>query len=264
MKLAPPAKTLLGMLRGRHGSIRHRFWVTPKEYLKLGLYRLRGRSWIDYYADHIDTEPSEALPEEPAYLDVGKEFLAYLQEHGLRPEHSLLDYGCGILRGGLQFVPYLEPGRYVGVDISATRLAQGRKLMEAAGIAADRYDTFRVHDCLLKELGDRRFDYVWAHAVLMHMPLDDIRVLLSSLKQHLAPGARFFFTYFPSKQLGTDRVVKDQVRDFYYPTQLLSKMFERAGYDFVILPKGYRENWGTRVRAQLVVGSRSQAAPGIS
>ena len=248
---------LLDKLRGRHKSLRHRFWRMPKEYVKLGLSRLSGQSWIDYYAKYIDTDVAEVLPAVPDYLDVGKEFLTYLQEHGLRREHQLLDYGCGILRGGLQFVPYLQPGHYVGVDISATRLEQGRRLMDEAGIARERYSTHLVHDCSLSELGERKFDYVWAHAVLTHMPEMDIRQLLAALKKHLNPGALFFFTFFPSEKLGVDRAAIDQVRDFYYPTDDLKNLFESLGYDFVIMPRNYRENWGVRTRARLTSDMRS-------
>lgn len=257
MKRTPIAKMLVDKLRGRHNSIRYRFWEIPKETLKHYTYRLRGRSWIDYYAHSINTKDSEALAPTPDYLDVGKGFLTFLQDHGLQPDHALLDYGCGILRGGLQFVPYLKPHRYVGVEISETRLQQGRDLMRAAGIPDDRYETHLVRDCSLRELGDRRFDYIWAHAVLMHMPESDIRAFLSSLKTHLNPGAAFYFTYFPSEQLGTNRVVVDQVRDFYYPTEYLRGIFESLGYDYVILPRGYKENWGIRTRARLIEGHRS-------
>lgn len=202
MKLAPITGPIIKKLRGRHNSIRYRFLEMPKEYLKQYSYRLRGRSWIEYYANRIDTDVTEALSSEPEYLDVGKDFLAYLKWRGLRPEHTLLDYGCGILRGGLQFVPYLNRGNYVGVDISVMRLEQGRRLMDEAGIDRAAYSTCLVRDCSLKVLGNRKFDYVWAHAVLMHMPESDIRSLLCSLKNHLKSGAEFHFTFFPSENLG--------------------------------------------------------------
>jgi SAM-dependent methyltransferase len=242
---------ILNKARGRHKSLKYRFWVLPKDYIRLFFYKITGRSWIQYYTDYIETKDAETLKPEPVYLDVGEEFLSYLKEHGLRPEHRLLDYGCGILRGGLQFIPYLQPGNYVGVDISPTRLEQGRRLMAEAGVADDRYETHHVQDCSLKELGDRTFDIVWAHAVLMHMPEQDIRTLLSSLKAHMAPGAVFYFTFFPSQKLGTDQIARDQVRDFYYPTDFMRKLFEDAGYSFEIMPKGYDENWGIRARARL-------------
>ncbi len=246
------AGIVLDKLRGRHKSIRYRFWQLPKRRFRLFLYRLLGRSWIDYYADHIDTSESEVLAAEPVYLDVGKEFLTFLQGHGLRPEHRLLDYGCGILRGGLQFIPYLDPGNYVGVDISRVRLDQGRELMDAAGIARDHYSVLLVQDCSLRELEGQKFEYIWAHAVLTHMPEADIRALLGSLKRHMAEGAQFFFTFFPSDKLGADRPVTDQVRDFYYPVDCLKGLFANEGYDFEVLPRDYRENWGLRTRARLV------------
>lgn len=221
---------------------------------------MSGRTWIDYYAQQIDTKDAEVLPSDPSYLDVGKEFLTFLKDEGLRPEHRLLDYGCGILRGGLQFVPYLEAGNYVGVDISEVRLTQGRQLMAKAGIADDRYSLFLVRDCSLKELGDRQFDYVWAHAVLMHMPEADIREFLSSLKKHLAPGALLYFTFFASDRLGMDRAVRLQVRDFYYPTDYLKELVESTGYEFVLLPREYPENWGLRVKASLKPPAARQTA----
>src|ERR1700682_6119785 len=35
---------------------------------------------------------------------------------GLRQEHTLLDIGCGSLRGGKLFVVYLLPERYFGIE----------------------------------------------------------------------------------------------------------------------------------------------------
>ncbi|HXG47860.1 MAG TPA: hypothetical protein VNO52_09560, partial [Methylomirabilota bacterium] len=49
--------------------------------------------------------------------------LRVLQANGLRPEHRLLDIGCGPLQGGVAFIGYLAPGHYVGVDRSTRNLA---------------------------------------------------------------------------------------------------------------------------------------------
>ena len=35
---------------------------------------------------------------------------------GLREYHYLLDIGCGSLRGGRLFIPYLLPNRYFGIE----------------------------------------------------------------------------------------------------------------------------------------------------
>jgi SAM-dependent methyltransferase len=51
----------------------------------------------------------------------------YLVSSGLRPEHYFLDIGCGSFRGGRHFIPYLEPGRYFGVDRNAEPLRVGQE-----------------------------------------------------------------------------------------------------------------------------------------
>ncbi len=235
---------IMKLLRGRHGSIKYRFWSVPLQYLKYGFHRAFGGTWIGYYSKHIDSHHSEKLENSTEYLDTGADFLEFLQSEGLSPHHRLLDYGCGILRGGLHFIPFLNSGNYVGVDISAQRLEQGQALIDSAGIDRGRYHTSLVKDCELKELGDRKFDYVWAHAVLMHMPENDIRTLLESLKRHLEDDGCFYFTFFPSEKLGADKTVRDQFRDFYYPTDHLNKIFDDAGYTFDIFEGNYQKKLG--------------------
>jgi len=39
-----------------------------------------------------------------------------LVSKGLTPQDSFLDVACGSLRAGSRLIPYLDPGRYVGVD----------------------------------------------------------------------------------------------------------------------------------------------------
>jgi SAM-dependent methyltransferase len=59
----------------------------------------------------------------------GSGFFQRLLKFGLRPEDSLVDYGCGTLRMGVHAINYLEPGKYWGLDISEFLLEQGRELI---------------------------------------------------------------------------------------------------------------------------------------
>lgn len=47
---------------------------------------------------------------------MGRYLFEFVVEAGLRPEHRLLDFGCGALRLGILAIPYLEEGNYFGVD----------------------------------------------------------------------------------------------------------------------------------------------------
>ncbi len=65
-----------------------------------------------------------------------------LRSRGRQPSHRLLDMGCGALRGGRQYLRYLAPGHYFGVDINASLLEAGRREVQLAGLQ-DRDPTLR-------------------------------------------------------------------------------------------------------------------------
>src|SRR5688572_18419377 len=44
---------------------------------------------------------------------------------GLREFHYLLDVGCGSLRAGRLFIPYLLPGHYYGIEPQAWLIEEG-------------------------------------------------------------------------------------------------------------------------------------------
>src|SRR6185436_13308722 len=44
---------------------------------------------------------------------------------GLRQHHTLLDVGCGSLRAGRLFIPYLNAGRYIGIDPNRWLVEEG-------------------------------------------------------------------------------------------------------------------------------------------
>jgi hypothetical protein len=46
---------------------------------------------------------------------------------GISPTDTLVDYGCGTLRVGRSFIEFLEPDRYIGMDIDDRILDAGRR-----------------------------------------------------------------------------------------------------------------------------------------
>ena len=120
-----------------------------------------------------------------------------LKAQGLKPAHKFLDIGCGCLRGGVHFVPYLDAGHYYGCDINEQLLEVGYKeeLSEQ-----DRGKLPRDH---LKTIGDfdfsvfeTRFDYALALSVFTHLPFNHIRICLERLAAQMNPGGVFLATCF--------------------------------------------------------------------
>lgn len=68
-------------------------------------------------------EGKVGLPE--AYHQKQKFQNDFLKSHGLLPHNKFVDIGCGVLRGGLPLIAYLDTGNYVGIDIRKQSLSIG-------------------------------------------------------------------------------------------------------------------------------------------
>lgn len=222
---------LLAALRGEHNSIRYRFYHLPLQKLQYFWSRLTGKSYTEWYAERMDANAaiSKDRPLSARYLETAKVQLDYLKMKGLQPQHRLLEYGAGVLRAGILFIDYLEPGKYTGADISVLRLDKGIALANERGIPRNRYRIEVLSNAQAKELGDSQFDYVWSHDVFAHMPLDESEACLIALKRNLAPGGRIFITYSRADEFKTSNL-----KDFWYTNDQFRQMCERAGYTCVL------------------------------
>ena len=122
----------------------------------------------------------------------------FLRARGLRPEHKLLDIGCGSLRAGVKLVRYLDAGNYFGTDINESLLGAGYEVELAREGLTDKLPRAN----LVTE-GD--FDFSWcpavyefalAQSVFSHLPLVHLRICLERLHRHVALGGSFYATFF--------------------------------------------------------------------
>lgn len=130
--------------------------------------------------------------------EIGELQFSFMREHGLEPHHSLLDVGCGSLRGGVRFVEYLDPGNYFGVDANRSLIDAGYEIelgklglqekVPASNLLVDR-------DFAFERFG-RDFDFALALSVFTHLPLNHIRVCLEKLTPRMSAGNLFFATHF--------------------------------------------------------------------
>lgn len=118
--------------------------------------------------------------------------LAFLQQQGLRPTHSLLEIGCGPLTGGVPIIEFLEPGKYVGIDIrnSALDLAWGE--VAAAGLSGRNPRLICSSSFGSTELGDEKFDFVLSFSVLYHLSDEVLRGYFLAVANRLRPDGRCF------------------------------------------------------------------------
>jgi SAM-dependent methyltransferase len=196
--------------------------------------------------------------------EIGQLQFDFLVGEGLRPEHYLLDVGCGSLRGGVHFVKHLEPGHYFGIDQSAELLAAGESELERAGVTGKHPTLVAGSDFAVGDLG-QSFDFVLAQSVFTHLPFNRIVRCVAEVDRVLQPGGRFFATFFaspgprlrieplPIRAGKTFDVLVDR-NPFFYDPALFSWLCE--GSDLVC---EYHGEWGHPRSQHMLVFTKQSA-----
>jgi SAM-dependent methyltransferase len=132
--------------------------------------------------------------------EIGQLQFDFLRARGLRPEHYLVDVGCGSLRGGVHLIGYLHRGHYYGVDRSQQMLDAGRDVeLPRYGIADKEPVLAQMADFDLHSLG-RAFDVGVAVSVFTHIGLNSIVRCLINVDRVLRPGGVFYATIFEDRR----------------------------------------------------------------
>jgi SAM-dependent methyltransferase len=156
--------------------------------------------------------------------ELGQLQFDFMVDKGLKPEHKLLDVGCGPLRGGIKFIQYLEPGNYYGVDKREDVIDESIRLEVPANGLEPRRPTLRaIGDFGFHRLGTK-FEFALAQSVFTHLPLNAIIRCLVNMDDALVEGGVFYATFFLNEEgrknlddiHQTDQVVTHFDRDFYH------------------------------------------------
>ncbi|UYM07427.1 class I SAM-dependent methyltransferase [Solicola gregarius] len=128
--------------------------------------------------------------------EIGELQRDFLIAQGLQPADTLLDVGCGSLRGGVHFVDYLEAGNYYGIDINANVIAAGYD----SELTDEQRDRLPVENLQATDRFDGdfgvQFDMAIAQSVFTHVSLNNIRLCMYRVSKVLKPGGRFYATFY--------------------------------------------------------------------
>lgn len=114
---------------------------------------------------------------------------------GLREHHTLLDIGCGSLRGGRLFIPYLLPGRYYGIEPEAWLIEEGIRHELGDELVRMKRPVFSHDGEFTLTAFGRTFDFLVAHSIFSHASQRQIRRCLAEAKQVMKPTAIFAATF---------------------------------------------------------------------
>ena len=106
----------------------------------------------------------------PGVWNESRDFqIDFLRRRGLQSNHSVLDLGCGPLRGGIPLIRFLDAGKYFGIDVRAEVVEEAKrqvcqhKLMQKTPtiVLSDEFGR--------RELCRWRFEYVWCFQLFYHL-----------------------------------------------------------------------------------------------
>ena len=149
------------------------------------------------------------------FQQMGMHQFTFLKEQGLQKHHSLLDIGCGCLRGGIHFIDYLNRRCYTGCDISPEIITEAHKVLLKKDLHEKCPRLFVNKNLQFKEF-NQQFDYILAQSVFSHLPDKDIKECFRNLHWIMHKSSVFYATFFKHE----DWRVKEKGSDIAYAYDL--------------------------------------------
>ncbi len=167
----------------------------------------------------------------------------FLMTMGLQPHHTFLDIGCGPLSGGLVLIPYLQAGNYVGIDVRKTSIAEAYIQIAKSDLVLKNPSLVVSESFGRHELGERKFDYVWASQVLYHLDDEKIKMCLEHISDRMKPGTKFYgdILGFPNKVWGCPDLQWHEFRFYLHTIDFVSKIAEE--YNLKVADLGEIQNF---------------------
>ena len=124
---------------------------------------------------------------------------------GLKPEHALLDIGCGPLTVGIKLIPHLNSGNYVGVDLRPQPLVEGYRLIAKHALVQKNPTLIYSATFGKDELVGRSFDYIWLSQLSYHFDNKMMEDLFALARSRMKPDSVFLFDVLdPARTMAAD------------------------------------------------------------
>ena len=212
------------------------------------VFKFFGVSWNGFYAvllDRIERRNSisqiiqsgelknESSLHKGLYdVKQGDHQLKFLISQGVKKSDNFLELGLGYGRSAVPLIKFLNKGKFSGTEISNKRLQMCKDWISLEKLDDKEPALILSKDNFLREFKGQHFDVVWAQGVLTHMPVEEVRILLTALKSVMVKRSRFIFNFGVSQ---TEEYFNHNVKDFYYSYDFMLALCQDYGFDCLVL-----------------------------
>jgi SAM-dependent methyltransferase len=162
--------------------------------------------------------------------EAGAAQFRFLCDQGLKPHHYLLDIGCGSLRGGVKFIPYLDAGHYMGVDQESLLIQLGLEKELDPAVYAAKGPKFVISDSFEFEQLAHCPDYALAVSLFTHLPEPMILDCLRKLRQFIHKDGVFYASFVECGRPRDNPAAPHPHRSFSYTRQQMLQFGETTGW----------------------------------
>jgi ABC-type polysaccharide/polyol phosphate transport system ATPase subunit/SAM-dependent methyltransferase len=160
----------------------------------------------------------------------------FLRARGLRPDHYVIDMGCGSLGAAARLLPYMDQSHYWGFEKNVELFVAGVQIeLPRAGVRPER-GHFLVNDDFDLSGAPHTFDFAIASSLLRRLPLNAVARCFASVIRKLTPGGIFFVAWAePGADPFAPRVQADGTTTlgdrppYHYDFGVLARLAELAG-----------------------------------
>ena len=164
---------------------------------KLTTLRVGNDTYEDLYESYARNVEADQVVGHGDFDFIGRAELALLQAEGLKPEHTLVDLGCGIGRLAVHVIPTLVGGSYIGIDISETMLKRAKERIAQVSPNPPCRVQWIKQTTPEFNLVENSVDMMCAISVFTHMEAEDSYRYLKATIRLVKPGGRFIFSCTP-------------------------------------------------------------------
>lgn len=178
---------------------------------------------------------------------------------GLRPDMRCVDFGCGSLRLGQHAIRYLAPSHYWGVDLTDSFIQTGLRLLPTELIVSNKPRFGVIGDQLLAQIREWAPDFIFANAVLQHVPPGEVPAFFRRIAAMMAPSSRAYVLF-----VANSRVRRVKAVSWAYPPALLEEQARAvapgAGVRTIEAEAAYEEITGGNRKILCIEGLGSAVA----